>query len=607
MPSTSRSTSARQGVQELLKLETMILSLAQMRRPFARWWRLRRLGLAVAAGLLLAASCRGTRGATMPRYLGDSRDSIDVSKLDPVLAKKWEALTRAVDADPAAPEIPKLADEVLDAEPPLEVQVAALRHKAVHAHARGQDMDAIALAEDGLRRAGSEGHPADAVAELVRVRVQALVRSGDPSQALEAIGDPRVRGADVFDEPALHGLRAVALERQGQLAQALGALALWRSSVGDAAPEALFAEERLHALAPSIDAAEIAAVAAELPDGSGPGGQLARACLLSIVGKRALSGDVPRWVARCGRRPDRIGVLLPRTGPLSALADTQLGAASIAVATLSGQDSDRRDAAVLWADAGATPAEAVRGARALIGAGADAIIGPIGPSSIDAVSAAVGDRIEVVVPGEARAKAKGVAPSLEARVNALIEHARAVGVTRFIVIAPDAAYGRRAVKAVQAKLEGKEAKALIVQTYPPSTTSFGPVLLPVMPALGKGTALVVPDHMTRVEGIVRQLVRSGAPPAAPSSGLLVLTTGEGAEPAALERGRKVFDEVLVAPVAAPTAATDDFVDAYRSAEGAPPGDQALLVYFAFRRALVGDASPSRATVLEIHDGRLVPP
>jgi ABC-type branched-subunit amino acid transport system substrate-binding protein len=562
------------------------------------------LAIAVAAGLLCSiASCRG-RGATMPHYLGDAREEIDVSKLDPALAAKWEALTRAVDADPAAPEIPALADEVLDAEPPLPVQVAALRHKAVHAHARGEDLDAIGFAEDGLRRAGRQGQPGEAVRELVRVRVQALVRGGDPARALEAIDDPRVRGADVFEESALHGLRAVALERNGQPAEALGAHAQWRASVGDDGPEALYAEERVHALALAVDPGAVEAAARDLPDGSGPGGHLARACLLAVVGRGLSRGEVPAWVHRCGRRPDRIGVLLPRTGPLSALADTQLGAAAVAVATLGDGASGL---GVLWADAGATPADAAREARGLVAAGADAIVGPIGPAAIDAVAAAVGDRVEVVVPGEGRGQAKGVAPSLEARMQALVRHARAEGARRFIVVAPDAAYGRRAVKAVEAELEDKEAKGLIVQKYPPATTSFGPVLLPVMPALGKGTALLVPDHMSRVELVVRQLVRSGQAPAEASAGLLVLTTGEGADAAALEKGRKVFDEVRIAPVAAPTAAATAFVDAYRTAEGEPPGDQALLVFYAFRRALVGDATTARAVVLEITNGHLAAP
>ena len=587
----------------------MILSLSKM-AGFLPRRRFRELGLAVAAALLLTgASCRG-RGATMPHYLGDARDGIDVSKLDPVLAAKWEALTKAVDADPASPQIPALADEVLEAEPPLPVQVAALMHKAVHAHARGEDEDAIAFADDGLRRAGPEGEPAESVRELVRVRVQALVRGGDPAQAMEAIADPRVRGADVFEEAELHGLRAVALERGGAIAEAVAAHAQWRGAVADDRPEALWAEERLHALAPKVEASAIEAAAAALPEGSGPAGDLARACLLALVGKRG-SGGVPAWVRRCGRRPDRIGVLLPRTGPLSALADTQLGAASIAVATLSdgegGREAGARQSGVLWADAGASAASAAREARNLVAAGADAIIGPIGPTAIDAVAAAVGDRVEIVVPGEGRGKVAGVAPSLEARAKALVEHARAQGCTRFVIVAPDAGYGRRAVKAIRATLEESESKRLIVQMYRPETTSFDPVLLPIFPAFAKGTALLVPDHLSRVELVVRQLIRAGQPPAATAAGLLVLTTGEGADPATLERGRKVFDHVRIAPAAAPTAAATDFVDAYRSAEGEPPGDQALLVFHAFRRALVGDASSTRPVVLKIADGQLTAP
>jgi ABC-type branched-subunit amino acid transport system substrate-binding protein len=549
--------------------------------------------LLAATLAVVSVGCRGTRPATMPHFLGDARaKAIDPSQLDPELAAKWETLRKALADDPGAMEIGALADDVLGNAPPVPVQVDALRAKAVNAYAMGLDVEAIAFADDGLARAADGGGPQDAIMDLARTRIRAYVRGGDPAVALAAVRDPEVRAA--FEEPVLAGLEAVALERNAEYADALAAFARWREATADDSPEALYAEERIHGLAPTLDKPAIVAVAAGLSRSR------AQLCLMTLTGTRPPGEDDPAWVQRCARRPERIGVLLPRTGPLSALADTQLGAASVAVATLTPGGGK----GVLWRDAGGTPESAVEGARDLIAAGADAIVGPIGVGPIDAVTQAVGNRVEVIVPGEGRGAAKGVAPTLESRVAALVAHARGAGVRRFLVVAPEGAYGRRAVKAIEVNLEDREAKGLIVQMYPLSTTSFAPVLAPLQPAFRDGTALLVPDHMNRVELVVRQLHRSGHPPAAPDAGLLVLTTGEGADAAALERGRKVFDELRMAPTAVPTDAAAAFVEAYRLAEGERPGDQALLVFYAFRRALLGDTAGAVARVLRVESGQL---
>lgn len=201
----------------------------------------------------------------------------------------------------------------------------------------------------------------------------------------------------------------------------------------------------------------------------------------------------------------------------------------------------------------------------------------------------------------------GVAPPLEMRIEALVDHAAALGATRLVVAAPDNAYGRRAAKAIRALVEGRFPKPLIIQIYPPSTTSFAPTLAPVLPALGKGAALLVPDHLSRVELIVRQLARAGLSPSPDASaGPVVLSTAEGVTADALGTGHEVLEGLWVCPVAVEHDVAASFVAAFTRAEGRPPDDQALLVYYALRQALLGDSGGNlRPAVGRIQGGRIV--
>jgi ABC-type branched-subunit amino acid transport system substrate-binding protein len=129
----------------------------------------------------------------------------------------------------------------------------------------------------------------------------------------------------------------------------------------------------------------------------------------------------------------------------------------------------------------------------------------------------------------------------------------------------------------------------------------------MLPALHRGAALLIPDHISRVELLVRQLARSGKPPTA-ADGPLVLSTVEGTQAESLGPGHEVLTGLWVAPVAAESAATRRFVEAYTEAQGEPPGDQALLVYYALQQALTGAVVDAKA-VLRIEagqGGRLVP-
>lgn len=478
----------------------------------------------------------------------------------------------------------------------MGVQLGAWLAKARQFYVVGDDAGAIEAAERGLNALGpTHERTPDVAIDLAVVRLRALVRGGDPSLAVEALRDPSLR-----DRAGLHasewlGLEAVAFERDAQTLPATVALARWREAVQDGTASAAYAELRLRALSPAIPRDALPPAIEALPERSA-----ARQCLERTAGIAEGPLRAP-WVEACGSGSGALGILLPRSGKFAALADEQLAAVSVALPILVAGGAPP----VVWKDSGSTPEEARAAAQALAGAGVHVIVGPVGPANVQAVEAALGDRVTLVVPGEGRS---GVAPSIEARIDALVQHARRQGITRFVVAAPENPYGQRSIAALRARLGARELQSLIVQTYAPETTSFAPTIAPLLPALRRGAAVLLPDHVSRVELIVRQLARSGkAPrPIADDEGAFVLSTAEGLSERALGPGHEILAGLWVAPTAVSDGAASEFATAYRERQGEPPGDQSLLVFFALRKAITGVGGEG-AQVMRIEGGRLVAP
>ena len=528
----------------------------------------------------------------MPTFLGDERESeVDAATLDPALADAWTRLQAAWKDAPESEAVPTIADEILRQDPPPALAREALHAKAAHAYLMGQDVDAAALAQRGLAWEPKAATPTDLERSLTQLRLRALARGGDPQTALQALDDPTVVALAGLEEGPLAGLRAVALERDAAYGPALTAYVSWRASVPDDSAAAAYADTRILSLGRTLPTSTLQEEAAGLQPG------LVRHCLEALAGGARPEPSEPAWVQACAGPPTKVGVLLPRTGPLSAFADAQLAAASVSAVALSDADVG----GFLWRDAGASKSSAVRAARALVDEGATVLVGPIGASNVRAVHDAVGNEVPVVVPGEGVGGALGVAPTLEARIDGLIRLARARGVAQIMVLVPDNGYGRRALRAIEASVGKKAKDDLVVQTYPTSTTSFQPLITPLLGGLRPGGAVIVPDHLSRVESVVRQLIRVDRPPSADGkSGVMVLSTAEGANAQALIDARKVLAEVWVAPTAWTSDGTADFEQAFLDAEGHPPGDQELLVYRAFERALKSaDAGPPSLTLAHV--------
>ncbi len=546
--------------------------------------------LLVAAVAATLWGCRRGPAPSMPTYLGDARATeVDPSTLDPALADAWDRLRKTWAASPESDDVPAIADEILASDPPLALALEALRAKAAHAYLVGRDGVAAGTADAALDKI-EPGRDADPLElELLELRLRALARGGDPQQALAELAEPRRGGRSGLPPGEIDGLRAVALERDAQYVAAVAAYARWRQSLPDDGPAAAYASERMYRLGTSLPAPELRAMAETMESSA------ARRCVEALAGGQPVAEDLP-WVRACSAGAVKVGVLLPRSGPLSALADAQLAAASVSAVAL----RDSGHGAFAWRDAGSSPRSAAAGARALLEDGVNVIVGPVGTANVRAVAEEVAGRARVVVPGETVGNAVGVAPSLEARLGALVRLAKARGGKQFMVLAPDNGYGRRSLAAIRSAMKPSERDDLVVQTYPPNTTSFAPLLTPIFAGLRPGGVLIVPDHLSRLESVVRQVLRLGKTPAAAAKdGLMVLSTAEGASAQALIDGRKVFANVWVAPTAVGTDASQGFEQAFADAEGRAPDDQELLVYYAFARALATEDAPVRARLVHV--------
>ena len=549
--------------------------------------------LALAA-LPSAVSCKTSRAG---------QELVDPSEVPADLRDEWATLVEAREQDRSSDAVEAAADALLDQSPPPGLRAGALHAKAERAYLLADDGAAIRWADEAAQLLAGEAAPGRARettelrAQVHRTLALALVRGGDPARALAEL--ERLEGWGTLDRVELRGGRAVARDRQGDVEGALAAFVAWRELLADDSADAGYAEARIRALVGGVDRAGIEALAEAAT------GPRAADCLRATLGVEPASG-APAWVLACRPLPKRIGVLLPRSGKLAALADAQL-AAVVAAVTVLGRE---RPVELLWRDSGSSPGTARTAAERIVADGADVIIGPIGVRNVEAAVAVAGDE-RFLLPGESVADARGVAASLDARARALVDYARGEGAASLIVMLPENGYGRRVRKALEG-LEPSQLKRLKFIDYSPKTTSFSPLLAPVLKELRGGSALLVADALPRTELIIRQLrrermrVRDGSVDREGAE-VLVLATGEGFSPDRIGAKHASLDGVVIAPVAFPDSGSRAFEAEYRAQQGVEPDDQALLVWRALSAAWSGASGTlvPEAAVLRIQGSQLV--
>jgi len=550
------------------------------------------LALVLALGAPSVA-CRSTKAGN-----GPPAATVTPVRVDPEYQNEWEAVQDARSTDPAGPGVVSAADRLLARDPPLGLRLAALHAKVASAYLQGDDAAAQRWGDEAVAAVSASGGAtavegrgeSELFVDLQRLSALAAARSGDPERALAALA--ALEAAKGIEPVELWAARALARERQGRRAEAFVAYAEWRSRLVDGTPEARFAEERVRELGSALSRTEREDLAA------GTSGDVAR-CLAPDGGEGG-----PTWLRACRLSERRIGMLLPRSGRLAGLADQHLAAAVASVRVLGGGGGGVE---VVWADSGSSADEVRSAAEGLRRAGVDAVVGPVGAGNVGAATRALGKDIVVVLPGESSEGARGVAPTLEDRCAALVTEARRRRVP-LVVLAPENGYGKRAGRAVEKAAEAQGVKVVLRRDFPEATTSFAPILDPALGALRQGAALVVLDRVDRMELVLRQAARDGFAAAGNGKAIVVLSTGESLEPAALGGGHEVLEGVWLAPAAWPDADAAGFAEAFRAQEGHEPGDQALLVWRALSAAWQDRPSEvPRAAVVRVQGGRLVVP
>lgn len=561
-----------------------------------------RVGIGIVSlGLTQSVACKATpRASASATPVGAT--ALAPERVDPEYRDDLRAVEQAQKADPAGSAVVTAADRLLARNPPTNLRLAAVHAKVGHAYLNGDDGIALRWSGEALAMMGGAGAAMDSaeaalVRDIERLRAILLARSGEPVEALRAL-EAAERSNSISSRDLWAG-RALAHTRASASIDAAFAFAMWRAEVADGGPEARYAEEQIAELLAGAEPAALLAYAEAHPNTEG-------ASCLEVRAGQAKTRE-PHWIGACKARPLRIGVLLPRSGRLAALADAQLAAAVAAVGVLSEANPAVE---VFWQDSGSTSKTAKMGAEALLERGVSVVVGPVGAGNVAAAERVLAGEAAVVVPGEGRGKALGIAPRLEDRILALVEHAVQSGATSLVVLAPAHSYGVRATAAAR-RAGSSLGFAIETATYKDATTSFAPLIRPFVPSLRKGAALLVLDRVARMELLLRQLAREGFSAdgaVANTRELMVLTTAEALSLAQLGRGHELLGGVWMAPVAWPDPTTQAFVDAYTSHEGEAPGDQALLVFRALARAWRGGAGePFSATVVRVQGGRIVAP
>ncbi len=465
---------------------------------------------------------------------------------------------RTPDAEPNSPFDPARARTVLartDAGPEAAQARLVLARRALD---RGRFDEAMAQARAGIDTREAPLEVRLRLAEVGARAAEARARADDVLAFVAAV-EPGRRPATLL------ALGAGAYESLGRdLEAAEGFVAAAFAGAGPA--DRAYLLDRARQAMARVPPAARGGVAA---GGEGPAG----ACLAALAG----DGGSPK-APGCAPVPFVVGALLPRGGRYAGIFETLLAATGAAVEVLG-------PLRVVWVDP-ADPTAAVARAEAL---GARALVGPIDPARVRAAAARA--EVPLFVPWgtpSATPRVTYVVPSLDARVAALVGRAKR---RRLVILAPAGAFGDRALSAARRAVQ-EGSGSLAVHRYDPATTSFRPVA----EAVGRvraSDALLLLDHATRADNLLRQLRRRGVV----ENGARILLLGDGLT----DDAPRSLQGALAAPPVVPTPADRPFDAAFSRREGRPPPPLARAVFRALRRAAGHPPAEGagRATVVRV--------
>jgi ABC-type branched-subunit amino acid transport system substrate-binding protein len=539
------------------------------------------------ATMLLVAGCRHRSNSN----LQDPASVTTPQELDDRLEDAWDAVVEAIARDPASDAVDRAADDLLRKNPPPSVALAAWQAKANRAFAAENDALAFEHAKKASDLAETIGASLDPSAKrsLLLTLARLEIRSGDGEKGVILVDQAdAIEAMSALDHASLH---ALAYDRAGQHAEAAAAYAKWRALVDEKSADAAYSESRLRVHLPAATSGELAALAEQAEDDD------VRACLVrAALGQHAVQASQNEWLKSCDRAFARVGVLLPRSGKLAALADTHLAAVTATISEFSAQG---RLINVAVEDPGSDAQSAIDAANRLVAQGVETVIVPPTRSQAQAVANALTGQVRLLGPLESIPGVDGSAAGLSARVDAMVRLARREKKTRIVVLVPDQSYGKQVLNHAirSAKRAGIAVKSVV---YPPKATSFHAfVSAPVQDALA-GAAVLIGDSMARTELIVRQLRRDGLEPNSQDQrSPLVLATGEGLSADLVSGRHAAFDGVWFAPAAPNLGQSAIFNQEFARQQGYSPDDQAHLVREAIRTAIDGQNAPSSSPTSDV--------
>ena len=354
----------------------------------------------------------------------------------------------------------------------------------------------------------------------------------------------------------------------------------------------------------------------ELPDRKGPSFAIVASRLVVLAEQAGNQQEAQRMREIAG--PARAALGLPRTFDATAVAVGGGGGLLGAVVPLGGKSNRIAEAAVagLGLAAGVGDGAAVAAVEVRAAGDGDTVglaveelaranvVAIIGPTDKDAVDAAGPRADSLGVPLlSLSGRAEKHAPwrtvfhmmhSGEARARALAQRARAKGVTRFAVLAPESGYGKTLSAAFTEEVARGGGTILSTITYKPDTKSFASV---VSKLSGSWDAIFVPEDAATLALIAPALDAAGTKPRPLGTkklrggrAVLLLSTAENLSGAFLTDAGRHAEGALLAPGYYPDdqePASKAFVDRFITAFGRAPG---FLEAYAFDAAQLAAAA-----------------
>ena len=389
---------------------------------------------------------------------------------------------------------------------------------------------------------------------------------GDPARALPLLA----RGEKAIENDAERGLW-IAATAAATAAAAPADAAPWLERYWGGATDAEkgWILETLEGVVVALDAA------------GDPGAGDARATLHRL--RETLGVPPPAVEAGPGdvATPGQLGAVVPLTGKQSRVGEAVARGLAIAAGAHGGASAATIDIA------DATGADASAAAvTELADAGAIGIVGPIDGDSVDAAAARAEELGVPLLSLNPRADERPAAGrhvfhamhSAEQRARILARRAKAVGVEKFAILAPDSGYGKAVATAFAEQVAAQGGTIVVRVDYEAGAKAFAKV---VKKLGSKWQAVFVPETADRLELIAPALAAAGMVPRAPGGkvgkkqgrAIVLLSTAEGMGPDYVRDAGRHSVGALLAPGFYPDAGDATigaFVERYQAAHGKAP-------------------------------------